>query len=84
MTENVTNELIYDVMKAMQARLGNMEESMREQRGQLAAIRNDLHSIRMEITVVKTDVSNIYQTNGAFDSRMARVERPLEIINTPH
>lgn len=84
MTVKVTNELMYEVLKAMQARLGNMEESMREQRGQLAAIRNDLHSIRMEITAVKTDVSNIYQTNGAFDSRMARVERRLEIIDTPH
>ncbi len=84
MAEKVTNEPMYEALRAMQARLGNVEESLREQRGQLAAIRNDLHSTGMEITAVKTDVSNIYQTDGAFDSRMARVERRLEIIDTPH
>jgi septal ring factor EnvC (AmiA/AmiB activator) len=84
MAENVTNELLYEVLKAVQARLGNMEEAMREQRGQLAAIRGDLHSIRMEISAVKTDISNIYETNGSFDTRLARVERRLEIIDTPH
>jgi septal ring factor EnvC (AmiA/AmiB activator) len=84
MTENVTNELMYEVMKAIQARLGNMEEAMREQRGQLAAIRTDLQAIRTEISAVKTDISNIYQANGAFDSRLARVERRLEITDTPH
>jgi septal ring factor EnvC (AmiA/AmiB activator) len=84
MVEKVTNELMYEVLKAMQARLGNMEESMREQRGQLAGIRVDLHAIRTEIAAVKTDISNIYQTNGALDGRLARVERRLEIIDTPH
>jgi septal ring factor EnvC (AmiA/AmiB activator) len=84
MAENVTNELLFEVLKAVQARLGNMEEAMREQRGQLAAIRTDLHAIRTEISAVKTDISNIYETNGAFDSRLARVERRLEIIDTAH
>jgi septal ring factor EnvC (AmiA/AmiB activator) len=79
----VTNELIYEVLKAVQARLGNLEEAVRDERGQLAAIRGDLRAVHAEIAAVKTDVSNIYQTQGAMDSRLARIERRLEIIDSP-
>jgi hypothetical protein len=29
------------------------------------------------------DISNIYQTMGAMDSRLSRIERRLEIIDKP-
>jgi septal ring factor EnvC (AmiA/AmiB activator) len=79
----VTNELIYEALKAVQARLGNLEEAVRDERGQLAAIRGDLRAIHTEIGAVKTDIGNIYQTQGAMDSRLARIERRLEIIDSP-
>ncbi len=78
----VTNELIYEVLKAIQARLGNLEEGSREHRGQFAAVRGDLRSIHSEIASVKTDVANIYETTGAMDTRLSRIERRLEIIDT--
>ena len=79
----VTNELIYEVLKAVQARLGNLEEGIRDQHGQLSGVRGDLRSIHTAIGAVKTDIGNIYDTHGAMDSRLARIERRLEIIDTP-
>ncbi len=76
----VTNELIYEVLKAMRARLGNLEEASREHRGQFAAIRVDLRAIHTEIGSVKSDIANIYETTGAMDTRLSRIERRLEII----
>ncbi len=79
----VTNELIYEVLKALQARLGNLEEAMRDERGQLAAIRGSINAVHADIGSLRTDIGNIYQTQGAMDSRLARIERRLEIIDTP-
>jgi septal ring factor EnvC (AmiA/AmiB activator) len=79
----VTNELIYDVLKAVQARFGNLEEAIRDERGQLAAIRVDLRAVHAEIGSVKADIANIYRTQGAMDSRLARIQRRLDIIDTP-
>jgi chromosome segregation ATPase len=71
----VTNELIYEVLKAMQARLSNIEDAMREHKGQLVALRQEIHA-------VNTNISNLYETNGTMDSRLSRIERRLEIIDT--
>lgn len=79
----VTNGLIVEVLKALQARLGNFEEAVRDERGQLSAIRGAIGAVHAEIGSIRTGIGNIYQTQGAMDTRLARIERRLEIIDTP-
>lgn len=79
----VTNELIYEVLKAIQARLGNFEESLREIRGELRAMRGGMQALDSRMGAVHMDIANIYESTGAMDARVARIERRLEIIDTP-
>jgi archaellum component FlaC len=79
----VTNELIHEVLKAMQARLGNVEEGIRDVRGEIDALRGNMQATNSQIGALQLDISNIYQTMGAMDSRLSRIERRLEIIDKP-
>ena len=79
----VTNELIYEVLKAVQARLSNLEEGQRELRGQMHAVRGNLNALQTQIGAIQIDIGNLYETFGAFDGRLSRIERRLEIIDTP-
>ncbi len=71
----VSNELIYEVLKGVQARLGNMEENQREVRGELRAMRGGIHAVQL-------DLANIYDTIATLDTRLSRIERRLDIIDT--
>jgi chromosome segregation ATPase len=79
----ITNELICEVLKAMQARLGNVEEGIREVRGEVHALRGSMQATNSQIGALQLDISNIYQTMGAMDSRLSRIERRLDIIDNP-
>lgn len=68
----VTNELIYEVLKAMQARLGNIEEGVRE----IRALRTPVHG-------VQSDLHNLYEAYSALDMRVGRIERRLDIVDAP-
>lgn len=72
----VTNELIYEVLKAMQTRLGNMEDGIREMRGEIRALRTTMHGSH-------EDIGNLYEAFTALEARMGRIERRLDIIDVP-
>ncbi|NJO54637.1 MAG: hypothetical protein HC829_07170 [Bacteroidales bacterium] len=72
----VTNELIYDVLKRMQERLSNIESGVGDVRAEINALR--VHSIAMQ-----TDMSNIYARLGSLDARVERIERRLDIADAP-
>jgi hypothetical protein len=79
----VTNELLYEVLKAVQARLGNVEEGLRELRGEVHAMRAGLTAIDGRMGALHLDIANLYESTGAMDSRLYRIERRLEITDTP-
>ena len=72
----VTNELLYEVLKAIQAKLGNVEQAQKETVARLSAMQTHLMA-------VEKDVANIYDSLGALDSRIERIERRLDIVNEP-
>ena len=80
----VTNELIYEVLKGMQARLGNLEESVREVRGEVRALRSAITAIDNRMGAFHMDLGNLYEASGAMEGPMSRIERRLEITDTPH
>ena len=69
---HVTNELIYEVLKSVQSRMGNLESGLRE-------VKQELISIRGHITLMQTDIRNIYDKLDRHEDRLERIERRLEL-----
>jgi len=75
----VTNELIYEVLKQLQHRMGSLESGQRE-------IKQELISIRGHMLSMQHDIHNIYGILGRHDERLDRIERRLELreMAEPH
>ena len=72
----VTNELLYEVLNGVQTRVGNIEFGQREMRSELRAVRG--HMVAMQ-----TDISNLYDGQAKIELRLERIERRLELVDTP-
>jgi hypothetical protein len=68
----ITNELMYEVLKQIQDRLVGLERKTDEIKAELQAIR--VHSL-----AVQQDVQNIYSILVRHETRLERIERRLEI-----
>jgi hypothetical protein len=69
---DVTNELMYEVLKSMRSDIAAMKEGQRETNAALNAIR--IHMVGLQ-----QDVQNIYATLTRHEIRLDRIERRLEI-----
>jgi hypothetical protein len=72
----VTNELMYEVLKQIQVRLGVIEDGQRE-------IRAELKSMRIQLQAVQVDIGNVYETTGTMDNWIGRIERRLDLSEAP-
>lgn len=68
----VTIELLYEVLKSVQARLGNLEDGQREIKGELQALRGHM-------LATQQDTSNLYAGQAKIELRLERIERRLEL-----
>jgi hypothetical protein len=68
----VTNELMYEVLKNIQFRLDKIEGGIDELRFGHSAMRGHILSIQ-------TDVHNIYGILGRHDQQLDRIEKRLEL-----
>jgi predicted nucleic acid-binding Zn-ribbon protein len=73
---DVTNELLLEVLKRMQADLGALKDGQKE-------IRNEIAAVRGHVVAIQTDISNIYTKTATSEVRLDRIERRLEIIDAP-
>jgi septal ring factor EnvC (AmiA/AmiB activator) len=70
----VTNEMIYELLKQVQEKVAGLEEELRETRAALSAIR--MHMIAMQ-----QDIQNIYATLTRHEARLDRIERRLGLVD---
>jgi len=68
----VTNELIYEVLKKMQDRLSGIEHSVQE-------VRTEIVALRGHMIAVQQDVANIYGRMAGVEVRLDRIDRRLEL-----
>jgi hypothetical protein len=73
---DVTNELMYEVLKGMQARLGQMDGKLDEVIAVLGAHRSHLIGIQQEI-------SGIQATLVRHEQHLGRIEHRLELTDAP-
>jgi hypothetical protein len=69
----VTNELIYEVLKKLQTDVAGLKDVWVENTAALNAIRT--HMIAQS-----QDIQNIYSVLARHDARLARIESRLEIV----
>ena len=72
----VTNELLFEVLKQVQQPLDRMDYKLDEVKAELNALRG--HQISM-----LQDIQNVYAILGRSDARLDRIERRLELSDTP-
>jgi hypothetical protein len=77
----VTNELIYEVLKPMQGRLTNIGRKLGEVDNRLASITTQLRGLSSSVDAAHGDIANIYISLGHLDGRLKRIEKRLEIID---
>ena len=66
MTDGVTNELIFETLKAMQAKLGDMA--------------SDISDLKTDVRAVKGHMASFMQTEVAQDSALASIQARLDRI----
>ena len=72
----VSNELIYDVLKQVQHRIDRVDHKVDEIKSEMTAFRG--HQVSM-----LQDIHNIYEVLGRTDLRLEHIERRLELNDAP-
>jgi len=68
----VTNELMYEVLKQMQDRMTSFERKIDE-------AKSELQALRIPSLAIRQDTQNIYSMLARYDTRLNRIERRLEL-----
>jgi len=68
----VTNELIFEVLKSLHADVRVLKDGQRE-------IKQELISIRGQLIAMNQDIHNIYGILSRHDERLDRIEKRLEL-----
>lgn len=68
----ITNELMFEVLKTIQSRLDKLDAGLSE-------VRQEIVSVRLTLLGMQNDIHNIYGMLGRHDDRLGRIERRLEL-----
>jgi hypothetical protein len=68
----VTNELMFEVLKAVQQDVRALKDGQNE-------VRNEIVAVRLNLVSVHQDLNNIYGILGRHEERLDRIERRLEL-----
>lgn len=79
----VTLELMFGVLKPLQARLAQVDGKIDELKQEIQASRTSQNGIRQEITSVFQEISGIHATLVRHERRLDRIERRLELNEAP-
>ncbi len=71
MTE-VTNELMYELMKKIHERMDPLESGLGE-------VKHEIVAMRLQSLSTQTDINNIYAITDGIDQRLERIEHRLDL-----
>jgi hypothetical protein len=72
----VTNELMYEILKRLRPDMAELKEGQRQTNARLNALTTHVLGLHQ-------DVANIYATMTRHELRLERIERRLEIAEAP-
>jgi septal ring factor EnvC (AmiA/AmiB activator) len=79
----VTAELMFGVLKSVQARLAQVDGKIDELKQEMQASRTSQNGIRQEIASVFQEISGVHATLVRHEGRLDRIERRFELIDAP-
>jgi septal ring factor EnvC (AmiA/AmiB activator) len=80
---DVTAELMFEALRVIQARLGQVDGKIDELKQEMQASRTSQNGIRHEITGVFQEISSIHATLVRHEHRLDRIEGQLELSDAP-
>ena len=82
MTE-VTNELIYEVLKDVQQRIGNIEHRLGSVDSRLDSLSSQVRGLAASVDAAHVDIQNIYGSVSRTEQHLLRIENRLQILDEP-
>ena len=81
---DVTADLMFEVLKSIQARLAQVDGKIDEMKQEMLALRTSQNAARQEITSVFQEISGVHATSlVGHEGRLDRIERRLELADAP-
>lgn len=79
----VSNQLILDVLKQIQARMPHLEDGQQEIKGRIGSLSEQVRGLASSLSAAHTDVGNIYLSLEKLDQRVHGIEKRLELADHP-
>jgi hypothetical protein len=79
----VTNELMYEVLKAVQARLEQVDGKADENKQDMQSLRTPILGIHHDLLSIHQELGGIHSTLVRHEQRLDRIERRLELSDAP-
>ena len=76
---DVTNELMYELLKKIQADISSLKDGHRDFRQDVLSLRNQFHLLQGEFHLMQGDFNAVRTTIGHIDTRLDRIETRLEL-----
>ncbi|WP_398470414.1 hypothetical protein [Tardiphaga sp.] len=79
----VSAELVYEVLKAVQARLAQIDGKLDEHNATMLAMKYQITGIHHDLTGIHSELSGIHATLIRHDHQLDRIEHRLELNEAP-
>jgi hypothetical protein len=80
---DISNELIYEVLKSVQFRLAQVDGKVDEVRQGMQALGTSQNAIRQETIGIHEEILGIHATLVRHEARLDRIDRRLELSDAP-
>jgi septal ring factor EnvC (AmiA/AmiB activator) len=80
---DVTPELMFEILRSMQARLAQIDGKIDELKQEMQASRTSQNGIRQEITAIFQEIAGVHATLVRHETRLDRIERRFELNDAP-
>ena len=79
----VSNELIYEDLKAIQARQAQMDGKLDENNSNMLALKYQITAIHHDLLGIHSELGSMHATLIRHEHRLDRIERRLELNEAP-
>ncbi|WP_295850007.1 hypothetical protein [Tardiphaga sp.] len=79
----ISNELIYEVLKAIQTRQAQMDGKLDENNSNMLSLKYQIAAIHHDLLGIHSELGSMHATLICHEHRLDRIERRLEINEAP-
>ena len=80
---DISNELLYEVLKSVQARLTQVDGKVDENNSHMLALRTQITSIHHDLLSIHHELGGVHATLIRHEHRLDRIEQRLELNDAP-